>query len=47
MDLHHVRLRAERSGLGTGRVYTITLTCTDAANNVTVRNATVIVPHSK
>jgi hypothetical protein len=27
MDATHVRLRAERSGTGSGRVYTITVTC--------------------
>ena len=46
VDLHHVLLRAERAGSGNGRVYTITLTCTDAAGNQTVRTATVAVPHS-
>ena len=29
IDAHHVRLRAERSGVGTGRIYTITITGTD------------------
>lgn len=38
-------LRAERSGRGTGRVYTIGSTCTDAAGNATVGYATVMVPH--
>ena len=28
-----VDLRAERSGKGTGRVYTITVECTDASDN--------------
>ena len=27
--LHHVHIRAEHSGTGTGRVYHVTLTCTD------------------
>ena len=44
VDAHHVRVRAERRG-GTDRVYTLTLTCTDAAGNNTVRTATVTVPH--
>ena len=44
VDAHHVRLRAERSGSGTGRVYTITITCTDGAGNITTRTTTVSVP---
>jgi uncharacterized lipoprotein YddW (UPF0748 family) len=46
IDNHHVQLRAERSGKGDGRVYTITVTATDAAGNKTTRNVTVTVPHS-
>jgi photosystem II stability/assembly factor-like uncharacterized protein len=46
VDAHHVRLRAERSGTGNGRIYTITTTCTDASNNVTTRTSTVLVPRS-
>ena len=34
VDGHHVQLRAERSGHGTGRIYTLTVTCQDAAANV-------------
>jgi len=45
--LNKVQLRAERSGGGTGRVYTITVTCTDQAGNQTVRTATVTVPHNQ
>ena len=40
-------LRAERSGTGTGRVYTIGSTCTDAAGNATVGYTTVSVPHDQ
>ena len=47
VDAHHVRLRAERAGNGNGRIYTITLTCTDAAGNETVRTATVVVSHNQ
>ncbi len=47
VDAHHVGLRAERSGSGSGRIYTLTLRCTDAAANQTVRTATVLVPHNK
>ena len=38
------RLRAERSGTGTGRVYTITYRATDACGNSTIATATVTVP---
>lgn len=41
---HLVKLRAERSGIGTGRIYTITIRCTDAAGNQTTRTVTVTVP---
>lgn len=42
---HTVKLRAERSGKGTGRVYTITLRCTDLAGNASEETTTVTVPH--
>lgn len=42
-----VTLRAERSGQGTGRVYTIGVTCTDASGNSTPTITTVMVPHNK
>ncbi len=38
------RVRAERSGLGSGRVYTVKYTVTDAANNMASAEATVTVP---
>jgi hypothetical protein len=47
VDAHHVLLRAEGSEHGRGRIYTITLTCTDPAGNRTVRMATVSVPHDR
>jgi hypothetical protein len=40
-------LRAERSGNGSGRVYTITYTATDKAGNQTIVKVTVTVPHNK
>ncbi|MDQ3845439.1 MAG: T9SS type A sorting domain-containing protein, partial [Bacteroidota bacterium] len=43
---HLVRLRAERSGLGNGRIYTIKVTCTDNSGNATTQTATVTVPKS-
>lgn len=46
VDDHNVRLRAERSGKGNGRLYTITTTCTDASNHVTVKTSTVFVPRN-
>jgi subtilisin-like proprotein convertase family protein len=42
-----VQLRAERSGLGSGRVYTITVRCTDATGNHAFRQTTVKVPFSQ
>jgi hypothetical protein len=46
VDNHHVQLRAERSGSGSGRVYTITISCTDTRGNSAAMNTTVTVPHS-
>ena len=40
------RLRAERSGSGNGRVYTVTYRATDASGNSSIASATVIVPHN-
>ncbi len=40
-----VNLRAERSGQGSGRVYTIAVTCTDACGNSSTGNGVVNVPH--
>ncbi|TMV43202.1 DUF4091 domain-containing protein [Paenibacillus mesophilus] len=40
-------LRAERSGSGSGRIYTITYTATDKAGNKTSASATVKVPHDQ
>ncbi len=46
VDNHHVKLRAERSGTGTGRAYTVTITCTDQAGRSSSVPVTVNVPHS-
>lgn len=42
-----VNLRAERAGGGSGRVYTATVTCVDAANNSASAATQVVVPHSQ
>jgi hypothetical protein len=42
-----VFVRAERSGTGSGRVYTLTYQATDAAGNTAQATATVTVPHSQ
>ena len=44
-DDHRVQLRAERSGAAEGRVYTITITSTDASGNVSMASINVNVPH--
>ena len=43
-DSQHVRLRAERSGGGGGRTYTITVTCQDPSMNTAVQSGQVLVP---
>ncbi len=42
-----VKLRAERSGTGSGRIYTITVECTDQSGNSSTDTAKVTVPHDK
>lgn len=46
IDSHHVRLRAERANNGNGRIYTITITCTDANGNVSIKFVTVSAPRN-
>jgi hypothetical protein len=46
VDEHHVQLLAERNGSGSGRVYTITITCTNAGGTKT-QDVTVLVPHDQ
>jgi len=47
VDNDTLKLRAERSGAGTGRVYTITYQATNVCGNSTLATATVTVPHDK
>jgi hypothetical protein len=47
VDDYNFQLRAERSGVGTGRVYTITYKVTDTCGNETVQSVTVTVPLSQ
>jgi hypothetical protein len=42
-----VKLRAERSGPGGGRIYTLTVRCTDDSGNSAFRNVDVSVAHDK
>jgi hypothetical protein len=42
-----ISLRAERSGTGSGRVYTITYVASDEAGNTATETTTVIVPHDQ
>ena len=42
-----VNLRAERLGTGSGRVYTLTVGCTDASQNSSTKTVTVTVPHDQ
>ncbi|HEV2904006.1 MAG TPA: proprotein convertase P-domain-containing protein, partial [Pyrinomonadaceae bacterium] len=46
VDSHKVRLRAERAGTGTGRIYTITITCQNGVNT-DVETVQVKVPLTK
>lgn len=47
VDNYHFKLRAERDGAGTGRIYTITYKATDASGNTVTATATVIIPHDE
>jgi len=41
-----LNLRAERSGKGTGRIYTILVECKDGSGNVSIGSVDVTVPHN-
>lgn len=43
---HHVRLRAERAGNGSGRIYLITIVATDSAGHSSSKTLTVRVPRT-
>lgn len=47
IDANRVLLRAERSGKGGGRIYTLTITATDGAGNSSSHAVTVRVPKSR
>jgi uncharacterized repeat protein (TIGR01451 family) len=47
VDDHDVLLRAEREGGGSGRIYTITITCTDSGGNSSNEQVEVTVPHDQ
>jgi len=47
IDAHHVKLIADREGKGSGRVYTITILCTDTKGNSSTRSVQVRVPHDQ
>ena len=46
-DAHHLWLRAERDGNGPGRIYTVTVTCTDECGNAASKTVSVAVPRSR
>ncbi|MGE5106607.1 MAG: HYR domain-containing protein, partial [Sphingobacteriales bacterium] len=46
VDGNHLKLRAERSAQGNGRIYTITITCTDISGNSTSQTVNVVVSHN-
>ena len=43
----NISLRAERSGKGDGRIYSIIYEVTDASENSAIAEATVSVPHDQ
>lgn len=47
VDADTVQLRAKRLGKGSGRIYTITIRCVDAAGNESTRGVDVTVPHDQ
>ena len=46
VDDHHIKLRAERSGAGNGRIYTVTVTVNDGCNPPISESKQVFVAHN-
>ncbi|HEU4386368.1 MAG TPA: nuclease, partial [Blastocatellia bacterium] len=47
LDAHHLLLRAERAGTGTGRIYTLEITCIRGPGESSTGKVTVTVPHDR
>jgi uncharacterized repeat protein (TIGR01451 family) len=47
VDAHHVLLRAERAGNGSGRIYTITISCIDPGGKTSTQAVLVTVSHDQ
>ncbi len=47
VDTHTVKLRSERAGNGSGRVYAVKITCTDQAGRSSSQTVNVTVPHNQ
>ena len=47
IDAHHILLRAKRAPQGDGRIYTITITCSDGTGPELKKSITVLVPDKK
>ena len=45
--LEGVQLRAERSGTGIGRIYTVNVSCSDKSGNTSTGKTTVSVSHDQ
>jgi len=43
----YLQLGAERSGRGTGRIYTVTITAMDLLGNISTAKVNILVPHDK
>jgi hypothetical protein len=43
----YTQLRAERSGRGEGRIYTVTITAADLSGNISTVKVNILVPHDQ